>query len=234
MSANVPPSGSGEVAVALEAPADAAKLGQRLHDGRVGRADLHADGDRGERVLHVVHAGQIEGDRQIRPFAHAARCRLAHDAKAHAPAVVANIDGADLRRVAQAVGDDRLRDDRQDRAHVRIVHAQHRHAVEGQALEEIDERLPQAREIVAVGLHVIGIDVRDHRQHRLQVQERRVGLVGFDDDELAAAELGVGAGAPRAARRSRRSDPCRPPPARSRSGSSSWSCRGCRRSRCPA
>jgi hypothetical protein len=42
---------------------------------------------------------------------------------------------------------------------------------------------------------VVGVDVGDHRDHRLQVQEGRVGLVGLGDDELAGAEARVGAGA---------------------------------------
>ena len=65
-------------------------------------------------------------------------------------------------------------------------------AVERQALREVDERLLQPREIVAVGLHVIGVDVGDHRQHRLQTQERRVGFVGLGDQELAVAQARVG------------------------------------------
>ena len=93
-----------------------------------------------------------------------------------------------LRVRGEAVGDDRLGDRRQDLAHVGVVDAQHRDAVERQPLREVDERALQPLEVVAVGLHVVGVDVGDHGQRRLQVEERRVGLVGLGDQELALAE----------------------------------------------
>ena len=40
---------------------------------------------------------------------------------------------------------------------------------------------------------MVGIDIGDHGQHRLQVQKRCVGFVGFDNDELATAQTRVGA-----------------------------------------
>ena len=78
-----------------------------------------------------------------------------------------------------------------DLAHVGVVDAQHRDAVERQPLREIDERALQPREVVAVRLHVIGVDVGDHGQRRRQVEERRVGLVGLGDEEIALAEARV-------------------------------------------
>ena len=63
-----------DVAVALEAAADAVELRERLRDRRVGDADLAADRDRRERVVHVVHARQVELDRQVgRPAPNARR-----------------------------------------------------------------------------------------------------------------------------------------------------------------
>ena len=115
-----------------------------------------------------------------------------------------------------------------------IVDAQHRDAVERQALHEIEKRLAQPPEVVAVGFHVVGVDVGDHREHRLQIQERRVRLVGLDHDEFAAARASRASRPPPAGRRSRRSDPCRLRRARSRPGWWWWSCRACRRPRCPA
>ena len=52
------------VAVALEAAADAVEVGERRGDRRVADADFAADRDRGQRVAHVVHAGQRELDRR--------------------------------------------------------------------------------------------------------------------------------------------------------------------------
>jgi hypothetical protein len=59
--------------------------------------------------------------------------------------------------------------------------------------EELDEGALQLLEVLAVGLHMVGVDVGDHRDHRLQVEERRVRLVGLGHEELALAEARVGA-----------------------------------------
>ena len=53
------------LAVALEAPSDALELGQRLDDGRIGRAHFAGDGNRRQRVQHVVHARQVERDLEL-------------------------------------------------------------------------------------------------------------------------------------------------------------------------
>ena len=57
---------------------------------------------------------------------------------------------------------------------------------------------------------MVGVDVGDDGDHRLQMQERRIRFVGFDDDEFAAAELRVRRRPLSAGRRSRTSDPCPP------------------------
>ena len=82
-----------------------------------------------------------------------------------------------------------------------VVGAQHGDAVERQALQEIDEGLLQPAEVVAVGLHVVGVDVGDDRDHRRQEQEGGIRLVGLGDEEVAAAQAGVGAGRSSAGRR---------------------------------
>jgi hypothetical protein len=50
--------------------------------------------------------------------------------------------------------------------HVGIVAADHGHAVERQPVQEIEEGLFEPGEIVAVGLHVVGVDVGHDRNHR--------------------------------------------------------------------
>ena len=60
-------------------------------------------------------------------------------------------------------------------------------------LEEVHEGLLEAREIVAVGFHVIGIDVGHHRDHRIEQQEGGVRLVRLGDQEVALAEPCIGA-----------------------------------------
>jgi hypothetical protein len=91
------------------------------------------------------------------------------------------------------------RDHRHDRAHAGIVGAEDRGAVERHLVDELDEGLLQLGEVVAVGVHVVGVDVRDDRHHRQQVEERGVRLVGLDDDVVAGAEPGVRAGGVEAA-----------------------------------
>ena len=88
---------------------------------------------------------------------------------------------------------------RQDRLHARIVQADHRQAVERQVVQELDEAVLQAFEIAAVGAEVIVVDVGDDGDHRLQVQERGIALVGLGDEVAAVAEARIAAGALQAA-----------------------------------
>ncbi len=75
-----------------------------------------------------------------------------------------------------------------------IIDAEHRDAVERQPMQEIRERLAHAIEIARVVLEMIGIDVRDDRDHRRQQQERAVGFIRFGDEILARTEARVSAG----------------------------------------
>src|SRR5207244_1094211 len=78
-----------------------------------------------------------------------------------------------------------------DLANVDLIEAQYGGPVERQSLCEIDKRLLQPAKIVAVGFHVIGVDVGDHSEHRLEYQKRRIRFVGLGDQKLAAAEARV-------------------------------------------
>ena len=173
-----------DFAVALEAPSHAFKFRQRMHNALVGHAHFHANRNRRQRVQHVMNARQIQCHRQI---CGGTPIGGTYGAKTHLPAAVLNVHRAYLRLRRQAVGGDRLGNQGNNRADIGVVLAQHRHAVERQAMHEIDKRLLQIVERVAVGLHVIGVDIGHHRQHRLQMQKRCVRLVGFDHDELACA-----------------------------------------------
>jgi hypothetical protein len=62
-------------------------------------------------------------------------------------------------------------------------------------VQEIDEGRLQAIEVMAIGFHVVGVDVGDDRHHRQQIQERRIGLVGLDHDVVAAAQRALAPGA---------------------------------------
>ena len=99
----------------------------------------------------------------------------------------------------ETIGEDGLGDHGHDFSHVRVIQAEHCHAVERQALGELDEGLLQAREIMVVGFHVIGIDVGDDFDHGREVEEGRIGLIGLGHDEFAGAQLGIGTSAGEAA-----------------------------------
>ena len=113
----------------------------------------------------------------------------------HLRAHGADVDGAHLGLLADAVAGHRALHVGHDFAHRRVVDAQDRRAIEGHAMQEFEEGALELAEVVPVGFHVVGVDVGHHRHHRHQVQERCIGLVGLDHDVVAAAELGVGAGA---------------------------------------
>jgi hypothetical protein len=48
---------------------------------------------------------------------------------------------------------------------VRVVLAEHREPVERQVADELDERRLQPLEVLAVGLHMVRVDVRHHGDH---------------------------------------------------------------------
>ncbi len=111
-----------------------------------------------------------------------------------AHAFLADVDGAHVGILAQAVGRGRTTDLRDDLAHYRVIYTEHRQTVERQVVEELDKGLLQLAEVAAIGAHVVGIDIGDHGHHRLQVQEAGVALVGLGDQVATAAQLRVGAG----------------------------------------
>ena len=47
---------------------------------------------------------------------------------------------------------------------------------------------------MAIRFHVVGVDVGDHGEHRLQNEKRGVGLVGLRDEEFTGTEPRVGVG----------------------------------------
>jgi hypothetical protein len=72
-----------------------------------------------------------------------------------------------------------------------VVAAHHGQSVERQVVHEIHERLFQTLHVVVIGAQVIGIDVGHHRDHRLQVQERGIALVGLGNQITAGTETCV-------------------------------------------
>ncbi len=176
-----------QFAVYLEAAADALEAGQALDDGFIADAFVSGDGDGGQGVEHVVVAGHVH--RYLERLAVAAQ-----HGEVGLHALLAHVDGADVGLFAEAVGDGRALDLRQDLAHHRVVQAHHGQAVERQVVQELDEGLLQLVEVAFVGRHVVGIDVCDHGNHRLQVQEAGIAFVSFGNQVTAGAQLRVGAG----------------------------------------
>ena len=152
----------GHFAVALEASANAVEFGERLDDRCVGCADFGGHRDCRQCIQYVVHAGVIQCHIQIGEA-------FAYDAEAHLAIIEARIHRAYLRRFVKAIGGDRFGNLRENGAHIGVVETHHRHAVERQPLAKIHERLFQLFEIMVIGVHVIGVDIGDDRNHGRQV-----------------------------------------------------------------
>jgi len=108
-------------------------------------------------------------------------------------AFLAHIDRAHVGVFAKAVGHGRTLDQRQDFTHHGIIQAHHGQTVERQIVQELDEGFLQLVEVTVVGRHVVFIDVGDHSDQRLQVQEAGIAFIGFGDQVTAGAKLGIGA-----------------------------------------
>ena len=178
-------------AVALEPPADTLELGQRLEHSGIRNIELDRNGNRRQRIEHVVAAGQVQHHVQVRQDDTVA----ALHSEVHLCAGRSHIDGAHLRVFGKTVAGDRTGDLGHDVAHRRIVGTKNGGAVERHAVQEVDERRFQPVEVVPVGLHVVGVDIGHDRHDRQQVQERGVRFVGLHHDVVAAAQPGVGADA---------------------------------------
>ena len=60
-------------------------------------------------------------------------------------------------------------------------------------MQEVDEALTQTVEIAVVGAEVVVVDVGDDGDERLQMEERRVALVGLRNEITARTETRIGA-----------------------------------------
>ena len=113
----------------------------------------------------------------------------------HLSVDVTQIDGAHLRLFPQSVAGDRARHLRHDLAHSRIIRTQNGCTVKRHAVQKIDKRGFEPVEIMAVGFHVVGVNVGDHRHHGQQIEKRGVGLIGLHHDVVTRTQLGISAGA---------------------------------------
>ena len=182
----VPLAGLGKAALhALE------RAQARAHH-RVGDPHLGGDGDRGQRILHVVVAEHRQ--EQIVDGAGFAGGALGDDGVEFAAALTGpDVDRADIGLRAEAVGDDAPLGQLGDHPlHDRMVDAQHGKAVERDVADKALEPCLQRGEI-AVIVEMLGVDVGDDRDRRRQLGEGAVALVGLDHHPVACAEPRVGA-----------------------------------------
>ena len=179
----------GNLPIVLEAPPYPLETGQGAQHGVVGNVERLGNADGRKGVEHVVFAGKVEHNRQIRKR----RAVAALHGETHLSVFGEHIHCPNLCVFTHAVSGDRTGDLRQDVAQCRAVDAQHGVAVERHAVQEVDKGLFQVAEVMAVCFHVIGVDVGDYRHDGQQLQERSVGFVGFYDDVFALAQVGIGA-----------------------------------------
>ena len=150
-----------------------------------GMSSSSDDRDHRQRVHRVVRAHHLHGElAQVHVAAERAEAGLeAVERDALEPVV---------RGVRAAVGDVALLEARQQRLHVGVIEAEHVEPVERHPVAELDERVLERVERLVV-VHVLGVDVGDDGDRRVQVQEAAVALVGLDHHQVALAELGVAA-----------------------------------------
>src|SRR6266436_1747858 len=167
----------------LKPALDSGEAGQRFLDRGERDFEVEPDTDRRERVEHVVAPRDLEGD-----LAEQALALIDLEAAGHARELQPARDEVGTR--LEPVRDDPLLDAREQELDVRLIQAQHRRAVERHLVDERDERVADHVEAPVV-VEVLGVDRRDDRDRRRQLQERPVGLVGLGDEELALAQSRV-------------------------------------------
>ena len=142
----------------LEAAVDAAELGQRLAHRGERHADLAGGNRRGERVQRVMAPRHLQLDPPVVGIA------AAH-VEAGDQAVDRHVARHPVRVGAGAVGDVRLADVRQQRAHARMVETEDGAPVERDTVNEGEEGLFDLLDGAEV-IEMLGIDVRHHRDRR--------------------------------------------------------------------
>ena len=180
-----------QLAIALKAPTHTLEFSQRFLNSSVGHVEFNSNRNGRQRVEHVVQASQVQHDVQVRQHHAVAPLHGEMHLRSHRP----HIDSAHLRIVVEAIAGDRTGHLGNDVANRSIVGTQHGSAVKRHTVQKVDKGFFQVGEVMAIGLHVVGIDIGHHRHHRQQVQERRVRLVSFHHNVVARAQLGIGASA---------------------------------------
>ena len=176
---------SAEFAQQIETPADAGECLQRARDRFRRNPELPTDGRGCQRILHIVAARQRQRRRRARTVGQT-------QGELHRAARLRHLFGTHIGMRCETITDHMSRHVDGQRGDFRIVDAQHRQAVERQTVQEFGKRGLYAREIAAVVFEMVGVDIGDDRDQRIQAQETAVAFVGFGRQPVAAAQARVG------------------------------------------
>ena len=171
--------------VDLAAPGDTLEAGQRSADGLDTDTEFEPDRDRGQGILDVVLAREIQHELARGVGKAASHTEVFHTVDM-THVVAAHVGGR-----GETVGQDPGMDRGDQGSRMLVVRAHAGDAVERQAPEELDEGRLQLGEIAVVGRHVVGVDVGQDGHQGLQQQEGRIALVRFDHDVVTRAEARV-------------------------------------------
>ena len=175
-----------------EAPANAAKPGDRLADDVDRRAKLVRDRNRGRGVEGVVAAGHWQ--REIIDEGGAARRPIADQRrKSRDAAGKVDVHQAHIGLRILAIGENAAVFDLADEfLHGRMIETHDREAIERQVSDQRQKGVLDGVEGLEV-VEVLGIDVGDDGDVGGELQERAVALVGLDHHPVAGPEPRVGA-----------------------------------------
>ena len=174
------------IAVVLETTIDTLEALEGGNESIVCDLQFARNRDRGERIPHVVEARKLQVDFE-RLFA----IFPMHVEAGHGTCI-GDVRGRNVGVALDAVGHDRPSNVGKDCIDAGVVSADHREAVEWQVVQELDEALAQFLDVAFVRGHVIDIDVRNNRQHRLQAHEGCIALVGFRHQVVTQSEARIG------------------------------------------
>ena len=175
-------------AITLKAASHAFEVGQCTLHSDIFHTQLHRHSHSRQGIEHVVMPRQVQHQRQIRQSHTVASLH----GETHLALSGLHVQGPNLCAFVQTISGHGPGNLVQDRLHTRIVRAHDGRAVERHAVQKLNECAFEFAQVMAVGFHVVGVDVGHHGHHRQQVQERCVRLIGLDHDVIARAQLGIG------------------------------------------
>ena len=153
------------VAIALKTPSHAFEFSQRLLHRCVWHIQFNGHSDRRQSIEYVVLTGQIEDHLQIRQRDAIASLGCEVHLRTDRP----DVDTPYLGVCIEAVACNRTSHQWHDALYRRVISAQNGGAVKRHPVEKINKRFFQVFKVMAVSLHVIGIDIGHHGHHGHQV-----------------------------------------------------------------